>query len=600
MHPLSAARRRTTLWGTGLLSAGLLTGVLGAPPAAVSASPAAAVPPAEDCAEAYPVADLAVGDAVDGLTVTRGTTPEAFTGEVLGVLDDGIGLDLDMVMVELDMPEFDRTRGIWQGMSGSPVYAADGRLIGAVAYGLSWAPTPIAGVTPFADMDDYLGTTAPGRIAVDRRTARTIAARSQVTVAQAEEGFAQLRMPLGITGLSASRLAKAARVDKPYALKDAYSTGRASAEDTGPESIVAGGNLGASVAYGDITMVGVGTATSVCDGEVVGFGHPLAFLGGTTESLHPADALFVQPDTLGSPFKLANIGAPVGTIAHDRLTGLTGTFGDLPKSADITSSVSYHGRSRVGTTHVTVPDFVADGLFGEFLANHERVVDGALKGTEVQEWTIRGTRPSGAEFALTWADRHTSTYDVTWTSVFGLADLVYTLSSLPGVTISSVDVDSRATDETGSWRVSAVQQWRQGEWVPLARKAPAVVKAGKTLRLRTVLAGATGTKKLLTRFRVPLKARGVKAMLAVGGGSGASGWVESLAQAEKMIGEAVRQDQLRVQLGTSDAVDGGGGDDFDVIFLRGRPRPYSFSRTTLLGPLDKVVEGSRRLRVRIQ
>ncbi len=396
MHPLSAARRRTTLWGTGLLSAGLLAGVVGAPPAAVSAPPAAAVLPAEDCAAAFPVADLAAGDPVDGLTVTRGTTPEAFTGEVLGVLDDGIGLDLDMVMVELDMPEFDDTRGIWQGMSGSPVYAADGRLIGAVAYGLSWGPSPIAGVTPFEEMDDYLGTTAPGRIAVDRRTARTIAARSQATVAQAEEGFAQLRMPLGISGLSASRLARAARVDKPYALKDAYSTGRASTEATGPESIVAGGNLAASVAYGDITMAGVGTATSVCDGEVVGFGHPLAFLGGTSESLHPADALFIQPDSLGSPFKLANIGAPVGTIAHDRLTGVTGAFGDLPEAADITSSVSYRGRSRVGTTHVTVPDFVADGLFGEFLANHERVVDGALKGTEVQEWTIGGTRPSGA------------------------------------------------------------------------------------------------------------------------------------------------------------------------------------------------------------
>ncbi len=203
-------------------------------------------------------------------------------------------------------------------------------------------------------------------------------------------------------------------------------------------------------------------------------------------------------------------------------------------------------------------------------------------------------------FSLTWADRYTSTYDVTWTSVFALADLVYTLSSLPGVTITSVDVDSRATDETGSWRVSAVQQWRQGEWVALARKAPAVVKAGKTLRLRTVLAGATSTKKLLTHFRVPQKARGVKAVLAVGGGSGASGWVQSLGQAEKMIGEAVRQDQLRVQLGTSDAVGGGGGDDFDVIFLRGRPRPYSFSRTSLLGPLDKVVEGSRRLKVRLQ
>ena len=496
----SASRRRTTIWATAALSAGVVAALAGSPPAAVSAAPASAPPPTaaatalpvEDCAEPFPVADLAAGDPVDGLTVTRGTVPETFTGEVLGVLDDGIAVDLDMVMVELDMPEFDRTSGVWHGMSGSPVYAADGRLIGAVAYGLAWGPSPIAGVTPFEEMDDYLGTTAPGRIAVDRRTARTIAARTEVTAAQAEEGFTQLRMPLGISGLSPSRLARAARVDKPYAPKDTYSIGRASAEAAGPESIVAGGNVAASVAYGDITMAGVGTATSVCGGEVVGFGHPLAFLGSTTESLHPADALFIQPESLGAPFKVANVGAPAGTVAHDRLTGITGAFGAAPEAADVTSSVSYRSRSRVGSTHVTVSDFMADAVFSEFLANHERVVDGSLKGTEVQDWTIAGTRADGSAFELSWADRYTSTYDVTFASVFDLADLVYTTSSLPGVDITSVDVDSRVTDETGSWRVAVVQQWRQGRWTKVTRKSPAQVRAGKTLRLRLILAGPAG------------------------------------------------------------------------------------------------------------
>ena len=36
-------------------------------------------------------------------------------------------------------------------MSGSPVYAADGRLVGAVAYGLAGS-SPIAGITPAAEM----------------------------------------------------------------------------------------------------------------------------------------------------------------------------------------------------------------------------------------------------------------------------------------------------------------------------------------------------------------------------------------------------------------------------------------------------------------
>ena len=38
-----------------------------------------------------------------------------------------------------------------------PVYGPDGELIGAVAYGLSFGPSPVAGVTPFVDMASYLG-----------------------------------------------------------------------------------------------------------------------------------------------------------------------------------------------------------------------------------------------------------------------------------------------------------------------------------------------------------------------------------------------------------------------------------------------------------
>src|SRR3712207_6428611 len=116
---------------------------------AVTTVAAQSAPPASDCAQPFPVASVTDGQPVHGLTVSDGTTPEPFTGEVLGVLEDGIAPDLDMVIVDLDSPAIQAAGGIWQGMSGSPVYASDGRLIGAVAYGLSYGPSPIAGVTPF-------------------------------------------------------------------------------------------------------------------------------------------------------------------------------------------------------------------------------------------------------------------------------------------------------------------------------------------------------------------------------------------------------------------------------------------------------------------
>lgn len=99
-----------------------------------------------------------------GLTVEKGTVPDPFTATVLGVVENGIAPDLDLIIVDTDSPAIQRAGGIWAGMSGSPVYAQDGRLIGAVAYGLSAGPSPIAGVTPAEDMYAVLdrpGSTVP-------------------------------------------------------------------------------------------------------------------------------------------------------------------------------------------------------------------------------------------------------------------------------------------------------------------------------------------------------------------------------------------------------------------------------------------------------
>ena len=93
--------------------------------------------------------------------------------------------------------------------------------------------------------------------------------------------------------------------------RGAVATGAASAAaDAGPESLVAGGNLGAAISYGDITAGGVGTVTSVCDDRLVGFGHPMTFGGSTTLGLMPADAVYVQEDPVGPGFKVANMGVP--------------------------------------------------------------------------------------------------------------------------------------------------------------------------------------------------------------------------------------------------------------------------------------------------
>lgn len=81
------------------------------------------------------MSEITAGLTGTGPAVTEGNTPEAFGAEVLGVLRNAIWPGVDMIIAELDSPAVDRY-GVWAGMSGSPVYADDGRLIGAVSYTL--------------------------------------------------------------------------------------------------------------------------------------------------------------------------------------------------------------------------------------------------------------------------------------------------------------------------------------------------------------------------------------------------------------------------------------------------------------------------------
>src|SRR3954451_12585326 len=356
MHNASAPIGRTitalTLTATGL--SGL-------------AAIAPAVSATDGCPAAAPLSAATRDAPVNGVTVSSGTDPEPFTGSVIGVLNDGIAPGLDLILATLDSPELERVGGIWAGMSGSPVYTQDGQLLGAVSYGLSVGPSRVAGITPAGEMYALLneGSTAAGanRVALTSTMRNRLVATGTASAAQADSGMTRLPVPLAISGLSPQRRADSRVMSRlapagtlPYA---AASASVAGAPSTGPgTTLVAGGNLAAGLSYGDLSEIAVGTATAVCGDKVIGFGHPFLFSGASNESMHGADALYVQDDSAGTPYKLANPTGPVGTIVQDRLAGIVGTAGSIPSTIGVTSSVSSEGRSRDGRTDVASADFL--------------------------------------------------------------------------------------------------------------------------------------------------------------------------------------------------------------------------------------------------
>jgi hypothetical protein len=499
------------------------------------AAPAAALPGPDTiaCPDYYPDDALTAGQPVDGLTVSTGTQPETFTGEVLGVVKDGITPGLDMIMVRLTSSEIDRV-GIWAGMSGSPVYAADGRIIGAVAYGLAVGPSPVAGVTPAKDMKDLIGTGAPTStlraLAETRHVAlpigmqRRLISEGLATSSEASQGLQRLPLPMSVSGMiSNARLNTAASL---MGLSDVrlYRAGSAPATtaDDPHSEIFPGSNLAASMSYGDFSVVGTGTTTMVCGDQVIGFGHPFNWTGDATLNLHGADAIYIQEDPTVAGFKVSNPTDRVGVITGDHMAGISGVLGQYPDTTLVHSVVTLTGGStRTGDTFVSVPDFLPDLTALAEVANQDRVFDRLGSGSALLHFTVSGTTAAGEPFTLVRTNRFASADDISFESILEMADDVAAIvnNDFTDVTISDIRITTTMNPVNRAYIVGKVERKVGTSFVRLTDSSVVRAKAGGTVTLRVTLHSrrdAFGSKVVLLRVPVPAARAGTFGALVVG------------------------------------------------------------------------------------
>lgn len=486
--------------------------------------------PAE-CPVAAPVDSVAAEDLVTGRTVSSGTTVSKFEGEVLGVVRDAISPGFDLIVARLSSPEIDRVGGIWSGMSGSPVYDSSGRLLGAVAYGFAYSPSPVAGITPAEEMYDLLSeppaaaaTLAASRDKVDLPGSleRSLVTSGAATAAEVSGGLSRLPIAMGVPG-TASGKRLAATLER-MGMSDArvFATGSATA-DSPDYPIVSGGNLAASESYGDVTFAAVGTATAVCGDEIVAFGHPYGFTGEAELTMHGASSIYVQEDPNWVPFEMAELGAPSGTVTQDRLAGLLATTTAIPPAPDITTRIVSGTRDRTGTTYIPAMDWFADISAWHLLYNQERVFDAHAEGAQTSSWTVKGLREDGTPFQYTRGNRFANAYDLVWSAPDDLYMQLYRLMNT-GEEISFTEVDARSemSPEYQAYTIKKLQIRRGGTWRPVPR--PLEVRPGVTKRFRVTL----GSDQLPTAYvrvavTVPRSAAG-EGYLTFRGGSTYGGW----------------------------------------------------------------------------
>lgn len=510
LHLRLAARRAVALvTGTGLIVSAVVStaGTAGA---------------ADPCPAAFPVDELQRGQALSGMTVAQGTEPQPFQATVVGVLSDGIAPGLDMVMVEAASPDISRVGGIWAGMSGSPVYADDGRLVGAVAYGLAMGASPIAGITPAEAMYSIRAYDAvpKDRVALPQASQQALVATGAATPREVAGGMVTLPVPVGISGLSVRRAQRFAdRIDSRLDLSHAFVTGSARSQaEVSP--VVPGGNAAAALSYGDYTVAAVGTTTAVCDQQALLFGHPFFFAGSTTMSLHSAEAMYVQRD-LVTPFKVANPGGVVGTVTQDRLAGLSARLDSTPASAAVVSRLrnTASGTTRTGTTRVVTSEYMADLAAFHTLVNAQRVLDSAGRGVARFTWTATGTS-AGKPWSVTRSDVMADRWDIGYMLGFAVYDPLWQITDFPRaeVTVDSVTITGRLNQRYRDREVAKVHVKVGKKWVRLGGPRVPAVKAGKPATLRVTTYPFKSSKALRTIVRVPRPPRGYGYIAVSGGG----------------------------------------------------------------------------------
>ncbi|WP_309650714.1 hypothetical protein [Nocardioides sp.] len=164
---------------------------------------------------------------------------------------------------------------------------------------------------------------------------------------------------------------------------------------------------------------------------------------------------------------------------------------------------------------------------------------------------------------------------------FDLPDVLFGLSQLDGVTVTSATAEGDVTDSKATYTLGAVQQYRQGAWVTLGRQEPALAVAGKKLLLRQVLNGPSGQRTVPVSFTVPARAAGQRGSISMTGGNflySEAAYQSSLAKILKAVREQVRNDEVQADLS---------------IF----GRKLQIQKRHVLGPVDMVVNGNRRVRV---
>lgn len=447
-----------------------------------------------------PIRDVRAGMQGIGKTVISGDTIEEFNVEILGV--SGSQAAGYSIFARLYGDLIDKTGGVAQGMSGSPVYV-DGRLVGAVAFGKTFNDPHYCFLTPIGKMLPLLDE--PEELPADWLPKGTALMAGGFT----EYGLEYLKEKLAPLGLDAVGVGGAGKSsDKP---------------------LQPGGSVGVALMQGDLSLGALGTVTWTDDnGNVLAFGHSFMQRGNSSFFMNKAWVLGVIPN-LQSGYKVGNIGEAVGSITQDRSSGIGGNIGKLPKSVPLFVTANDSSRAASNSVRVRLVDdekLVPAIVDAAVVSTLNKTVDRSGGGTAKLHFNITGV---DSKKKLLTIDRENMYYssDALLKNIDAELNEALTIlmqNKFEPVELYGINVEAELSDAVQVAEVTGV------------RALKGTVKAGEKAAIEVKMKPYRGEEFTKTvYFTVPKDHPGGKLALNVRGGSSMA-WVLDLLRKQQAEG----------------------------------------------------------------
>lgn len=453
-----------------------------------------------------------------GKTVVAGTKIEDFDVEIIDIMHQPGNTDLILVRTSGDV--IDRTGGIAQGMSGSPVFV-DGRLIGAIAYGWKLSDSRIGMVTPIADMMKIDEQSAP---AGGEATALLPKGTPLMASGFTERGLEHLKNKLSAYGL------------------EPMSVGLAPAALAGTV-LEPGASVGAELVRGDVSLGAIGTVTWVEDNRIWAFGHPFLRRGLSDYFLSNAWVYTTVP-SISSPFKLGAPGELLGRVSEDRQAGLAGETGRYPKIIPMLIKVKDLDR---GTEQTSALQIVQDEQMGALLSETavfnvvDQVLDRTGEGTANVKFHVTSVgTPDDQQIERSNMFYHPANISGSITDEFYEAINMLLMNRFHPVTIMDVGVEVEITGARKTGNITS------------ARALEKQVHPGETVDLEVKFdTWRGGTQTRTVKFTVPKEQKPGDMRLVVRGGAGTA-WLQLLMkqQEQTALRKAKKKEQSFAEIMT--------------------------------------------------